>query len=128
MTRRARKFDLGFMRNRLSFYSQGAPIIGPNGSTATYNFEITRFGSKETIQQGSFYAQTLGISLTTQAVTFFTRQHPTFFPKKNMYVKNENDSIWYKILSAQPLEDPKAFYRIICEQIETSFNPIINTT
>ena len=112
MTRRARKFDIGLMRNRISFYSQVSTPTA-HGSVTAYIFLITRFASKETIQQGSFYANTLGMNLTTQGVTFYTRKHPDFFPKKDMYIKNENDSIWYKVLSAQPLEDPKAFYRII---------------
>lgn len=127
MTRRARKFDIGFMRHRISFYSQVATKTA-HGSTVTYSFLRTRFASKETIQQGSFYANTLGMSLTTQAVNYFTRYHPDFFPKKDMFVKDENDSVWYKVLSCQPLEDPQAFYRIVCEKIEGAFNPDISTT
>ena len=124
MTRRNRKFDIGFMRNRISFYSQEA-VMNAHGSTMSYNLLITRFASKESNNQSQFYAIIAGASFTNQTVIFFTRSHPTFFPKKDMFVKNENDGIWYKVLSAQPLEDPQSFYRIVCEKLEASFTPIL---
>jgi len=95
MTRRNRKFDIGFMRNRISFYSQEA-VMNAHGSTMSYNLLITRFASKEINNQSQFYAIIAGASFTNQTVLFFTRSHPTFFPKKDMFVKNENDGFGIK--------------------------------
>lgn len=115
MTRRARKFDIGFMRNRITFYSQSATSTA-HGTTLNYTPIITRFASKDTNNQSQFYALIAGANMNTQSVVFYTRQHPTFFPSKDLFVKNENDSKWYKVLSCQPLEDPQAYYRIVCEE------------
>lgn len=134
MSRRAKKFDIGLMRNRITFYSQTS-VNTAHGNTLSYTPLITRFASKESNNQSQFYTLIAGANMNTQTVIFYTRQHPTFFPKKDMFVKNENDSVWYKVLSAQPLEDPKAYYRIVCEATsvipkagDISFQNTLNST